>query len=59
MGDADAYAMPFWWQKLRLDPYFNSLLKRRWNVVKNDFINTNYINNLIDSCAYELRECLS
>ncbi len=56
MGDADAYAMPFWWQKLRLDPYFNSLLKRRWNVVKNDFINTNYINNLIDSCAYELRD---
>ena len=55
MGNADAYAMPFWWQKLRLDPLFNSLLKRRWNVVKNNFVNTTYLNNLIDSCAYDLR----
>jgi len=55
MGNADSYAMPFWWQKLRLDPIFNSYLKRRWNVVKNDFINTTYLNNVIDSCTYDLR----
>lgn len=56
MGNADAYAMPFWWQKFRLDPYFNSHLKIRWNEMKDKFINTTYINNLIDSCAYELKD---
>ncbi len=58
MGDADQYAMPFWWEKLRLDPFFNSHLKNRWNEVKEDFINTTYINNLIDSCAYDLRDAV-
>ena len=51
MGDGDQYAMPFWWQKFRLDPVFNSHLKRRWNEHKTSFINTTYLNNLIDSCA--------
>lgn len=58
MGDADQYAMPFWWEKFRLDPFFNSHLKNRWNEVKADFINTSYINNLIDSCAYDLRDAV-
>lgn len=56
MGNADAYAMPFWWQKFRLDPYFNSHLKRRWNELKTKFINTGYLNKFIDSCAYEMRD---
>lgn len=56
MGNADAYAMPFWWEKFRLDPYFNSHLKIRWNELKDQMINTTYINNLIDSCAYELKD---
>lgn len=56
MGNADSYAMPFWWQKFRLDPLFNSYLKRRWNEVKQTFINTTYINQVIDSFAYELRD---
>ncbi len=58
MGNADQYAMPFWWEKLRLDPFFNSHLKNRWNEVKAEFINTTYINNLIDSCAYDLRDAV-
>jgi hypothetical protein len=56
MGDGDAYAMPFWWKKLRLDPIFNSHLKNRWNELKNSFINTTYLNHVIDSCAYDLRD---
>jgi hypothetical protein len=56
MGNADGYAMPFWWQKFRLDPYFNSHLKRRWNELKEKFINTTYLNHFIDSCAYEMRD---
>jgi hypothetical protein len=54
MGDGDSYAMPFWWQKFRLDPYFNSLLKQRWIELKDQFINTTYINAFIDSCAHVL-----
>jgi len=56
MGNGDAYAMPFWWQKFRLDPYFNSILKQRWNALKTNYINTTYLNSFIDSCAYELRD---
>ena len=56
MGDGDWYAMPFWWQKFRLDPYFNHLLKQRWNFLKTVSINTDYINQFIDACAYEMRE---
>ena len=55
MGNGDAYAMPFWWKKFRLDPVFNSYLKRRWNEHKTTFINTTYLNSLIDSCANDLR----
>ena len=54
MGNADGYAMPFWWQKFRLDPYFNSELKKGWNKWTASFINTTYLNHVIDSCAYEL-----
>lgn len=59
MGDADQYAMPFWWEKLRLDPFFNSHLKRRWNEVKDSFINTSYINSIIDSSAVELGDAVT
>ncbi|MDP4276359.1 MAG: CotH kinase family protein, partial [Bacteroidota bacterium] len=51
MGDADAYAMPFWWQKFRLDPYFNAQLKKRWNEWTASYINPTYLNQYIDSCA--------
>lgn len=51
MGNADGYAMPFWWQKFRLDPYFNAYLKVYWNEWKTSYLNTTYLNNYIDSCA--------
>lgn len=54
MGDADSYAMPFWWGKLRLDPFFNSYLKRRWNEWKQNYLNSTYLNTFIDSCATNL-----
>ncbi|HLP05551.1 MAG TPA: CotH kinase family protein [Paludibacter sp.] len=56
MGEGDWYSMPFWWQKFRLDPYFNSLLKQRWNSLKANCINTTFLNAFIDSCAYDLRD---
>lgn len=54
MGDGDAYAMPFWWGKLRLDPFFNSHLKKRWNEWKQYYLNTTYLNSFVDSCARDL-----
>ena len=48
--------MPFWWQRFRLDPIFNSNLKKRWNYWKDNYINETYLNQVIDSCAYELRD---
>lgn len=58
MGDADQYAMPFWWEKLRLDPIFNSYLKKRWNVWTEHYINPAYLNTFIDSCATELGDAV-
>jgi hypothetical protein len=54
MGNGDSFAMPFWWQKFRLDPYFNDQLKKRWNVWTGTYINSTYLNQFIDSCANEL-----
>lgn len=54
MGDGDAHAMPFWWEKFRLDPFFNSHIKKRWNYWIENYINETYLNKLIDSCALEL-----
>ena len=51
MGDGDGYAMPFWWQKFRLDPYFNAYLKVYWNEWTAKYLNTGYLNTFIDSCA--------
>jgi len=54
MGNADGYAMPFWWQKFRVDPFFNAQLKARWKEWNSKYINTTYLNRFIDSCAYEV-----
>lgn len=56
MGDGDAHAMPFWWEKFRLDPFFNSHIKKRWNYWTENYINETYLNRFIDSCALELFE---
>lgn len=56
MGDADAYAMPFWWEKFRLDPFFNSHLKKRWTYWSERYMNETYLNQFIDSIALSLRE---
>jgi len=54
LGNGDEYGIPFWWDKLRLDPYFNSQLKIRWNELRsNKFSNVN-LNSIIDSCTIRL-----
>ena len=54
LGNGDEYGIPFWWDKLRLDPNFNSQLKIRWNELRsNKFSNIN-LNSIIDSCSNKL-----
>jgi hypothetical protein len=51
LGNGDEYGIPFWWDKFRLDPYFDSQLKARWNELRSDkFSNANF-SKFIDSCA--------
>jgi len=51
MNGGDGYAMPFWWDKFRLDPYFNSELKKSWNRWTANYLNASYLGQFIDSCA--------
>jgi hypothetical protein len=56
LGKGDWYEIPFWWDKLREDPYFNTFLKYRWNELRGkEFSNAN-IDAFIDSCANVLND---
>ena len=51
LGSGDWYEIPFWWDRLQEDPYFNTLLKLRWNNLRNHQFSTANIHAIIDSCA--------
>ncbi|MBN2762967.1 MAG: CotH kinase family protein [Bacteroidales bacterium] len=55
IGAGDWYEIPFWWDKFRTDPYFESLLRYRWTELRKDIINTTTINQFIDSVSDMLR----
>jgi hypothetical protein len=56
VGNGDQYGITFWWDKFRLDPYFNSNLRNRWDELRqNKFSNTNLL-GIVDSCAAELKD---
>ncbi|MFB6318630.1 CotH kinase family protein [Saccharicrinis sp. FJH54] len=48
--------IPFWWDRFREDPYFETLLKYRWEKLRKGVLNKDSLNNFLDSCAYELRD---
>ncbi|MFY9152297.1 MAG: T9SS type A sorting domain-containing protein, partial [Prolixibacteraceae bacterium] len=48
--------IPFWWDRFRQDPYFETMLKYRWEKLREDVISKNTINNFIDSCAVVLKD---
>ncbi|MEI7503184.1 MAG: CotH kinase family protein, partial [Paludibacter sp.] len=54
LGNGDEYGIPFWWDKFRLDPYFNSQLKLRWNELRADKLSNVNLTAIIDSCATDL-----
>lgn len=49
IGAGDWYEIPFWWDRFREDPYFETVLKYRWEELRKDVISKNTINHFIDS----------
>ncbi|MBK6281614.1 MAG: CotH kinase family protein [Draconibacterium sp.] len=56
IGAGDWYEIPFWWDRFREDPYFETLLKYRWEKLRKNVISKNTINYFIDSCQNVLNE---
>ncbi|MFB6318846.1 CotH kinase family protein [Saccharicrinis sp. FJH54] len=56
VSEWDALAIPFWWDRLRQDPWFESLLKKRWIELRSDAFSNSEIMNYIDSCAMLLQD---
>ena len=51
IGKGDWYEIPFWWDKLGEDPYFNTCLKYRWTDLRTREFSNESIFAFIDSCA--------
>jgi len=56
IGAGDWYEIPFWWDRFRQDPYFETMLKYRWEKLREDVISKNTINSFIDSCQVVLKD---
>ena len=56
VGNGDEYGITFWWDKFRLDPYFNGNLRRRWDEMRSDKFSNAKLMNIIDSCATFLKD---
>jgi len=56
IGAGDWYEIPFWWDKFRTDPYFETLLKYRWEALRENAISKATIDHFIDSCSNLLDE---
>ena len=56
IGAGDWYEIPFWWDRFREDPYFETLLKYRWEKLRKHVLSKNVINNFIDSCQNVLKD---
>ncbi|HCE56761.1 MAG TPA: hypothetical protein DER09_02925, partial [Prolixibacteraceae bacterium] len=52
----DWYEIPFWWDRFREDPYFETMLKYRWEKLRENVISKSTINNFIDSCQNVLKD---
>ncbi|MDD3321980.1 MAG: CotH kinase family protein [Paludibacter sp.] len=56
VGNGDEYGITFWWDKFRLDPYFNGNLRNRWDELRAVKFNNYNIIRIIDSCASVLKD---
>jgi len=56
IGRGDWYEIPFWWDRFREDPYFETVLKYRWEKLREHVISKNTIYDFIDSCQNVLKD---
>ncbi len=56
LGSGDWYEIPFWWDRLREDPYFETYLKWRWESLRKYRFTIPKIYAVLDSCAGLLNE---
>jgi len=56
IGKGDWYEIPFWWDRFREDPYFETVLKYRWEKLREEVLSKTTINNFIDSCQNRLKD---
>lgn len=51
------WSIPFWWDRLRVDPRFNSKLKRRWTSLRqNGVLHVDSLMAIVDRNAQDLQE---
>ncbi|MFC0877456.1 CotH kinase family protein [Saccharicrinis sp. FJH2] len=48
--------IPFWWDRFREDPFFETVLKFRWEKLREGVLSKDSLNNFVDSCAFVLRD---
>lgn len=51
IGEDYDMQVPEWWDRLRSDPYFETQLKTRWELLRTNVFSLENINNFIDSCT--------
>ena len=56
IGAGDWYEIPFWWDKFRTDPYYETVLKYRWEELREGVLNIDSLNSYIDSCVNVVSE---
>lgn len=52
----DGFQAPFWWDRLREDPDYNSALKLRWESLREGIFSMDHIEYLIDSITGQIAE---
>ncbi|WP_167618067.1 CotH kinase family protein [Maribellus sediminis] len=56
IGAGDWYEIPFWWDRFREDPYFETVLKYRWEELRKQVLHKSTINNFITSTSDQLKD---
>lgn len=51
IGVGDWYEIPFWWDRFRTDPYWETTLKYRWEDLRKEVLDKSSLFAFIDSCA--------
>ncbi len=56
IGAGDWYEIPFWWDRFRTDPYWETTLKYRWEDLRKGVLDKPTFFGFIDSCALLLED---